>query len=494
MKETGILLAVSSLPGEHGIGDLGQCACTWIDLLHRNDISLWQILPLNPTGYANSPYQPYSSFAGDEIYLSLNKLAQQGLLPAPVEPWNAHTQRVNYEAVRRYKEPYLRAAFQAFVPNAAYHHFAAQEWVQHYAAFRAFKHANQGQCWTQWPERQRDWPKMHNGESGAFEFDEEIRYHLFLQYCFSQQWSDVLRYAHDKGVRIMGDLPFYVGLDSADVWANRDCFLLNSDGHPHCVAGVPPDYFSPTGQRWGNPIYNWEHLQQSGFQFWVQRIGHQHQLFDVIRLDHFRALDTYWCIPASCPTAQEGAWLEAPGYALLDRLYHEIPGLNLVVEDLGDLRPQVLTLRDHYQLRGMKVLEFTFVCSGKQIYDSAPHSEHQIVYTGTHDNAMLTQWYKQHTTPQRRRLRRWLKQLGFRSGSAVHRLLIYTLAEPADLVILPLQDIMELPSWCRMNTPGTIGSPNWEWRLETFSKASHSLMRLRPFLHARRQRQCAKQI
>lgn len=283
----------------------------------------------------------------------------------------------------------------------------------------------------------------------------------------------------------MGDVPFYVGIDSADVWAEQEAFLLDEKGYPQFVAGVPPDYFSATGQRWGNPIYNWDYLQKTGFDFWKRRIGYCQRMMDLIRIDHFRAFDTYWKIPASCPTAIEGAWLEAPGYEVLDTLFRDIPGLELVAEDLGDLRPEVLTLRDHYGLKGMKVFEFVFDFSGRYARDTGEEKENQILYTGTHDNATLKEWYHSLTIAQKRKLRRWLARKGAANGDVLTRIVHTVLADCAEIVILPLQDVMSLPASARMNTPGTVGSPNWEWRISDFAAARAALMALKPEIQKR---------
>lgn len=485
MKETGILLAVSSLPSPYGVGDLGPSAAQWLELLHQSRVTIWQILPLNPTGYGNSPYQPYSSCAGDEMYLSLEQLARQGLLPETPAPFDLPAGRTDYQAVRALKEPLLRAAFRAFEPDEDYQNFAAQEWVQAYGVFRAFKKANSSRCWLEWPEWQRSWPETHQGDLSPYQ--EEIDYHLFLQYQFYCQWQAVRACAKEKGIRIMGDVPFYVGIDSVDVWAGKKNFLLDEAGRPAWIAGVPPDYFSAVGQRWGNPIYNWDYLEQNRFDFWVKRIGYNQKLFDIIRIDHFRAFDTYWKIPSSCPTAIEGEWIEAPGYAVLDTLYEKIPGLELVAEDLGDLRPEVLELRDHYHLKGMKVLEFVLDASGRYVQDTGSNKACQIHYTGTHDNATLKEWYESLPVAHRRKLRRWLKRQGFGTGSVVERLNRCALASPADWTILPAQDIMELNASARMNTPGTVGSPNWEWRLADFDRVARALRALRPAILQRRE-------
>ncbi len=484
MKETGILMAVSSLPSRYGVGDLGRSATEWIDHLAENGVTIWQILPLNPTGYGNSPYQPYSSFAGDEIYLSLELFAEQGLLEKAPDPFQQYSERVQYDAIRAWKEPILRAAWKAFVPDADYQAFAETEWVQEYAVFRAFKKANEGCCWLEWELWQRDWTRDKGGNLDAYQ--EEISYQIFLQYQFLRQWQTVHDYAHKNGVRIMGDVPFYVGVDSVDVWAGRENFLLDSDGRPTFIAGVPPDYFSVTGQRWGNPIYNWEQMEQDGFAFWVKRIGYNQTLFDIIRIDHFRAFDTFWKIPATCPTAVEGEWIEAPGYAVIDTLYEKIPNLTLAAEDLGDLRPEVLTLRDHYHLKGMKVLEFTLDFSGRFARDTGECKENQILYTGTHDNATLHEWYGSLRTAERRKLRRWLKKQGFGTGSIIDRLNACALADRSEWVIVPVQDIMGLSGRARMNLPSTVGSPNWEWRLPEMAGAEKALRRLRPQIMQRK--------
>lgn len=480
MKRTGVLLAVSSLPTPHGVGDLGQSAMDWIDILAENGVTIWQILPLNPTGYGNSPYQPYSSRAGDELYISLETLAKEGLLTEEFPTEGNESPRVEYEAVRAVKDAWLKKAYDAFTPNAEFEAFAEQEWVRDYCVFRAMKKANSSRCWLEWPKEQRDWPE--NRRELSPELEAEARYQAFLQYEFLKQWNAVREYAHGKNIQIMGDVPFYVGIDSVDVWAARDNFLLDSEGYPTYIAGVPPDYFSATGQRWGNPIYDWEKLEKDDFAFWVERIGYSQKLFDIIRIDHFRAFDTFWKIPASCPTAIEGNWIEAPGYAVLDTLYEKIPGLQLVAEDLGDLRPEVLTLRDHYHLKGMKVQQFTLNTKSKRVYDREPTRENLILYTGTHDNDTLRGWYDALSTAEKRKLRRWLKQQGCTRGNAVERMTQLVLQSCAEYAILPAQDVMELTNAARMNTPGTVGSPNWEWRLTGFDSVEACLRRLRPLI------------
>ena len=396
MRKAGVLMPVSALPSRVGAGELGEAAFHFIELLKKNHVKIWQILPLNPVGYGNSPYQPYSSCAGDEIYISLDKLAEDGLLKTAHEAFLQNAKRVDYEAVRQYREPFLREAFEVFTKKkgqeeSAYKEFAAQEWVYEYGVFRALKKANNGNCWNDWAEEDRNWPENRHALSAEVEADE-------------------------AGIEIMGDVPFYVGQDSVDVWGGKDNFLLDTDGRPIFIAGVPPDYFSATGQRWGNPIYDWEHMKEQNYQFWVDRIGYSNKLFDIIRIDHFRAFDTYWKIPATCPTAIDGEWIEAPGYEVIDTLQKELPGLNLVAEDLGLLRPEVLVLKDHYHLKGMKILIFSIETGGKYARDTFHDVENMIFYTGTHDNDTIMQWYENMSTASRRKLRRMLKKAGASQG------------------------------------------------------------------------------
>lgn len=491
MKETGILLPVSSLPSSWGVGELGNAIYEWMELLSEMGITIWQILPLNPVGYGNSPYQPYSSYAGDELYLSLSELAEDGLLEQTPSAFRKQAHRVDYDEVRAYKEIYLRKAWASFQAvkgqdREEYKKFAGQKWAWEYSVYRALKKANNKKCWNEWPKEQRDWPEKKTADLTPYQ--EEIEYQMFLQFQFSRQWQKVKVYARKKNIRIMGDVPFYVGVDSVDVWAGKDNFLLGVDGNPTFIAGVPPDYFSATGQRWGNPIYDWEHMRKTGYQFWTDRIGYNQELFDIIRIDHFRAFDTFWKIPASCPTAEEGEWIEAPGYEVLDTLMAKIPGINLVAEDLGDLRPEVGKLKEFYGLKGMKILEFELDLSGKYAFDRFQDTENLIVYTGTHDNATLREWYEDQTTAGRRKIRRWLKRLGIKTGSVTERMIRYTLESKADYVILPAADILEEGPRARLNLPGTVGSPNWEWKLADFEKMKSQLKKYRHQIADRRYR------
>ena len=471
-------MPVSSLPSCTGVGEFGKEAYRFISMLKENHISIWQILPLNPLGYGNSPYQPYSSYAGDEIYISLESLCDAGLIKEVPAAFRENAVTVDYDAVREYKEPFLREAYQSFVSmgkqeETAYKTFLAQPWVWDYGVFRALKKANGGVCWNEWKKEDMVWPEERRELSE--EIKSEAEYHMFLQYMFYTQWMKLKKEANDNGIEIMGDVPFYVGVDSVDVWAGKENFLLDTDNRPVFIAGVPPDYFSATGQRWGNPIYDWDHLKETEYQFWVDRIGYSNKLFDIVRIDHFRAFDTFWKIPSSCPTAIEGEWIEAPGYEVIDTMKAKIEGLNLVAEDLGDLRPEVLKLKDHYKLKGMKVLMFSINTDGKRAYDCFHDVENMIIYTGTHDNSTLMEWYNDLTTAAKRKVRRFLKVNGCTQGSIKDRLLQYTFASKAEYAIIPLADIIGLGKEGHINTPGTVGSPNWEWRLPDFTEAEKEL-------------------
>lgn len=472
MKQAGILMPIQSMPSRFGIGDFGPKSYEFVDLLKKAGMKIWQILPLNPLGYGNSPYQPYSSKAMDECYISLDLLCDAGLVKK-VPSFRKDEQTIDYEAVRAYKQPYLREAFSNFKENKEYREFVSQPWVYTYAVFLTLKKANGMQCWNQWPEADKNWISSRD-EAVIAPHTEDIRYEMFIQYTLFQQWKKLKAYANRKGIQILGDVPFYVGIDSEDVWSNQLSFLLDKDGHPEFIAGVPPDYFSATGQRWGNPIYDWDYLKEHHFDFWMDRLAYSAQLFDIIRIDHFRAFDTYWKIPAWCPTAVEGAWIEAPGYELFDELFERYPEINIVAEDLGDLRPEVLTLRDHYHFKGMRVIEFTF--NSKSMPEDP---ENLIIYTGTHDNQTIRAWVSEQGETEKARIRRYFKKNNYRYPLLSENFIAYAMDSNAEFAIIPMCDVLNLTAKARLNTPGTVGYPNWAWRLTGFGKFSDKISFLR---------------
>ena len=466
-RVAGVLMPISSLPGNQGIGDFGKHTYRLINAFEQAHVKIWQILPLNALGYGNSPYQPFSSFAGDEIYISIDTLADYGLVKqSSVRNCNKFEERVDYDAVRSFKRPYLLKAYKTFLKNFAcfeeeYHAFLKKaDWLYPYAVFMALKKHNHMELWTTWPKEQKEWIK--NRQLPLHEIEDDIRYEQFIQFIFYKQWNEIKAYANAHHVQIMGDIPFYVGLDSADVWQYQDEFLLDTEGYPSFVAGVPPDYFSAFGQRWGNPIYDWNAMAQNRYQFWVKRLAWNAEQFDILRIDHFRAFDTYWKIPASCPTAVEGEWVLGPAYDFFDEIYRQFPNIHLVVEDLGDLRKQVIKLKEHYDLYGMNVMQFEM--QPKLL--KKKRNEHTILYTGTHDNDTLEGFYLTLSQNQKIALRRYFHNLGYENRSFHDLAIRYCLDSPADIVMIPAQDILGLKSEGRLNTPSTLGSPNWEWKVK----------------------------
>lgn len=476
MRKSGILMPVASLPSRFGIGSFGREAYEFVNLLQKAGVRIWQILPLNPLGFGNSPYQPLSSYAGDELYIDLDLLCMEGLLgekPAGYIP--AEPDRIDYNGVRAHKERFLREAYRNYKPDEAYRRFLKLPWVRPYAVFVALKTKNGLRAWTEWPKEEQDWSL--DGKYDLTELQDEIGYRVFAQFAFYKQWMALKKYANQRKIEIMGDIPFYVGLDSQDVWCARDQFLINGDGEPSFVAGVPPDYFNADGQRWGNPIYDWEKLRSNGFKLWIDRLRYSSTLYDILRIDHFRAFDTYWKIPVSCPTAREGAWIEAPGYELFDEVFRQMPKIKIVAEDLGDLRPEVGVLRDHYGLMGMNVAEFTFMDPHQPIL------KNQLVYTGTHDNQPVMGWYKDRTAKERREINRVMVRYGDAREKLSNKLIRYIMLSKADMAIVPMMDILGLDDRARLNLPGTVGSPNWEWRLDSFTPFKRKLPKLRELLN-----------
>ena len=468
MRTSGILLAVSSLPSPYGIGDFGHEAYRFIDHMVETGTKLWQVLPLNPLGYGNSPYQPYSSKAMDELYLSLELLHEQGLIKKP-KPFQADSVKVDYDAVRTYKTKYFQEAFKQFQPNTAYARFLKENpWVEMYAIFVTFKELHQLQMWTTWQKEFKTYVK--NRALDLTPYLPRIQYHQMIQFLLFQQFTLLKHYANQHGVLLVGDIPIYVGIDSIDVWMNQSQFMLTADGEPTHIAGVPPDYFSKTGQRWGNPLYRWDVMEKDGFKFWIDRLRYNATLFDMIRIDHFRAFDTYWKIPSSCPTAVEGAWIEAPGYALFNTIRQALPNVKIIAEDLGDLRPEVLQLRDHFKLPGMKITQFEFPIYPNHLGQLPPAvlpkmATHAIAYTGTHDNQTTMGWYELLKPISQKQLSELLKSY---KGTIAEKMVQFALFAQPDFAILPMQDLLSLSDDARMNTPGTIGSPNWEWKLKDF--------------------------
>ena len=468
-KKAGALLAISSLPSNYGVGDFGHSAYQFIDILVSMKMKIWQVLPLNPLGFGNSPYQSYSSFAGDPLYISIDRLVADGLLShEDAFTFNSNAIAVNYTVVRKHKQPMLKKAFLRFREHTAfkteYKEFVeSMPWLHNFAVFLTLKQVNHSATWTLWSEEHKNWIKNKNIDLSSHQ--EQIEYEMFLQFIFYHQWSQLKDYARKHDIAIMGDIPIYTGFDSLDVWENQGMYLLDETQKPQYVAGVPPDFFSATGQLWGNPLYNWEALKANQFKFWIERLRGNSRLFDIIRIDHFRAFDTYWKIPGDATTAIEGEWVEAPGYELFDRIYQELPEIKIIAEDLGDLRPEVLKLRDHYNLKGMKVFQFHFTPEGdNQEFDK---NSNCIIYSGTHDNSTLIGWFNALSVEHKQKI---LTYFNATPETVKNAILKYCLNSDAEYVIFPVQDIIGLDESARFNTPGQIGSPNWEWKLADFAQ------------------------
>ena len=339
MEKAGILWPLASLNGNHGIGDFGKASYDFIDISKKAGFDMWQILPLNPLGYGNSPYQPYSSYAGDEVYISLDMLYEDGLLDEKVAPLKQED-RVDYNFVRDFKGKYLKKAYEKFKEKGldkteAYKEFLKFDFVYDYAVFISFKKDNDLIAWNEWPKEQKSW--IIDRKLDLSPYEEQIGYEIFVQYIFYVQWMKLKAYANKNGLKIIGDIPFYVGLDSLDVWQNQKYFEITEEGKPILIAGVPPDAFSDLGQRWGNPIYKWDELEKDDFKFWIDRLAYNAKLYDIVRLDHFRAFDTYWQIDAKNDTAVEGEWIYAPGFKLFDKITEELNDVEFIAEDLGTM-------------------------------------------------------------------------------------------------------------------------------------------------------------
>jgi 4-alpha-glucanotransferase len=469
-RASGLLLHVTSLPSPYGIGDLGRSAFSWVDRLHDAGQSWWQALPLGPTGYGDSPYQAMSAFAGNAMLISPATLISDGLLDAKDCESNFPSDRVEYDAVIPFKNRLLETAWTNFKAGErkdlgpAFEEFYVQQehWLEDYALFRALKAKYHGAYYIEWPAElvQR---KPDALASARRELADQIEQACFAQFLLFRQGDQLKEYAHAKGVRLIGDLPFFVSPDSSDVWANPELFLLDENRRPRFVAGVPPDYFSAQGQLWGNPVYNWDALRATGYQWSIDRLRALLAHVDAIRLDHFRGFAAAWHVPAGAPTAQSGQWVTGPGDGFFGAVQRELAHLPFIVEDLGIITPDVQALRDQFQLPGTRVLQFAFDGHADNPY--LPHNfvPNTVVYTGTHDNAPTRQWYEELPDYQRQNLWNYMKRSPEGSDEAAPALMQLAWSSKAALSIAPLQDLLNLGAESRMNVPGRAGG-NWGWR------------------------------
>jgi 4-alpha-glucanotransferase len=470
-RSSGVLVHVTSLPSPYGIGDLGPPATAWVDRLHEAKQGWWQALPLGPTGYGDSPYQSLSSFAGNALLVSPDWLIEDGLLrPSDCAGVSFSPTSVDFDAVKRFKYALLETAWRNFRDGArpdlrgAFEGFGQDEahWLDDYALFRALKARYDGASYLEWPE-DLVLRKPAALEQARRELANRVEPVRFAQFLLFRQGARLKAHGRAMGVRLIGDLPFFVSPDSSDVWAHPELFLLGEGHRPRVVAGVPPDYFSATGQRWGNPIYDWNALAAHGYRWCIDRLRALLAYVDAVRLDHFRGFAAAWHIPVTDPTAASGQWMPGPGAAFLEAAEKALGGLPFLAEDLGIVTPDVSALRDAVHVPGTRVLQFAFDGHADNPHLPDNYTANTVVYTGTHDNPTTRGWYEDLADAERRSLWRYLKRAGGTSADAAPALLGLAWSSVAALAITPLQDVLSLGHEARMNRPGT-AEGNWRWR------------------------------
>jgi 4-alpha-glucanotransferase len=468
-RKSGILLHPTSMPSPYGIGDIGTSAYQFIDFLAESGQTLWQVLPLGPTGFGDSPYQSFSSFAGQPLMISPERLIEIGLLSIhdiELKDWNPR--KIDFGPLILYKMELLRIAFGYFESSTdvelieQFRQFREEQkvWLDDYALFMAVKEAHGGVSWCEW-DNEIAFPTKENLNKWNKKLEKEVKFYCFVQFIFFLQWNELKAYAGKHGISIVGDLPIFTAYDSADVWANKELFYLDEKGFPTLVAGVPPDYFSETGQLWGNPLYNWEAHKATGYRWWIKRVEYSFKMVDYLRIDHFRGFEAYWAIPYGSKTAVHGEWMKGPYkdlfYNLQDALGENLP---IIAEDLGVITPEVLDLRDTFHFPGMKILQFGFDNTEENPFLPHQFTSHTICYTGTHDNDTSLGWYQKATKESQDKVKNYMNSDGTNISWDFIRCCYGSVSEFA---IVPLQDILGLDTKARMNTPGTT-MDNWQWR------------------------------
>ncbi|MEI7846045.1 MAG: 4-alpha-glucanotransferase [Chloroflexota bacterium] len=468
-RSAGVLLHPTSLPGPYGIGDIGPQAYRLVDFLADSGCKLWQLLPLGPTGYGDSPYQCFSAFAGNPYLVSPDLLLTEGLLNvedlSDMPSWDSG--HVDFGGLFQWKPGLLDKAYTHFEEMSAgplklefdAYCFDNAFWLDDFAFFMALKDANGGSAWNEWPEEQR--LRQPDALVDAFsKFSPQITRQKFRQFLFSRQWKALLSYVHQKGMQVIGDIPIFVAMDSADAWSNPDLFFLDDQSKPTVVAGVPPDYFSVTGQLWGNPLYDWDKHEKTGYKWWIERIQSTLSLVDIVRIDHFRGFAGYWEIPGNASTAENGRWMPGPGEKLFNAIRNALGDLPIIAEDLGEITPDVFALRDKYNLPGMKILQFGFTGPDNAFL---PHlyNPNCVAYTGTHDNDTAIGWYNSAPDVEKDFYHRYMNKEG---TDVAGDMLRSVWGSVAVFAIAPLQDVMRLGTESRMNYPGKVGG-FWTWRM-----------------------------
>ncbi|MBR5338246.1 MAG: 4-alpha-glucanotransferase [Lachnospiraceae bacterium] len=462
MRRAGVLLPVFSLPSEHGIGSFSKEAYDFVDILAESGQKLWQILPIGPVAYGDSPYQSPSTFAGNFMYIDLEKLIEEKLLTKKEckdKDFGDDPSRVNYDKVREGKRALLELAFSRALPeqDRDYVDFVTStDWLEDYATYCALKEHFSGKPWYEWDEAEI--------AGGGEDIERSKRFHKYVQYLFMKQWMALKQYANDKGVLIVGDLPIYVAYDSADCFANRELFQLNEDNTPKAVAGCPPDAFCPDGQHWGNPLYDWDRHRETGYGWWIRRIDHCRKMFDIVRIDHFRGFDSYYSIPYGAASAAEGHWEQGPGLPFFKMLSEWFGEVNIIAEDLGYLTESVVALVRDTGYPGMRILQFAFDESHESTYLPHKYDRNCVVYTGTHDNNTTLGWYEELNDTDREYVADYINTDSGKPKKVVENLVRLAMSSVADTAIVPLQDYLLLDAGGRTNVPGTVGG-NWSFRV-----------------------------
>ena len=468
-RASGVLLPIFSLPSKYGIGCFSKEAYQFIDRLKAAGQSYWQILPLGPTGYGDSPYQSFSTFAGNPYFIDLETLTGEGLLTAQECEYGCEgirEDKIDYEKIYKTRFQILEKAFSRFGENDEYRAFVSENqfWLEDYSLYMAIKDRNGGVSWNEWEE------PLKNKESQAIEnakaeLSRQIAFYKFQQYEFDRQWKRLRSYANENGIEIIGDIPIYVAFDSADTWSAPEMFRFNDALEPIDVAGCPPDGFSQTGQLWGNPLYDWEYHKKTGYDWWIRRIEHCFRLYDVVRIDHFRGFDEYYAVPYGEKTAVHGKWMPGPGIELFRTLEEKIGRKRIIAEDLGLLTPSVIQLLKESGFPGMKVLQFAFDSREDSNYLPHTYTRNCVVYTGTHDNDTTKGWYHTAAGSTRQFAKEYMYKPRLDEDTLAGDFIAMAMGSAADLCIVPMQDYLGLGSDARINTPSTLGG-NWEWRMK----------------------------
>ena len=468
MRKSGILMHITSLPGPYGVGTMGKQAFAFVDFLRQAGQQYWQVLPLTPTGFGDSPYQSCSSYAGNHYMIDLDSLVEEGLLTQQELQeirWEVEPTRVDFGLLYQNRLRILRKAFNRFCEDGQFRLFleANAFWLPDFALYMALKDKYNGAPWYQWPDpvKFRDAAAI---DAITAELNEEVRFYCFVQYLFHKQWSALRDYARANGVKIIGDVPIYVPYDSVEAWQEPQYFQLDENCVPTAVAGCPPDAFSEDGQLWGNPLYRWERMKENGYQWWIRRLGAAGKLYDVVRLDHFRGFEAYWSVPFGDETARNGRWIQGPGLDFIHAVKEQLPQLSLIAEDLGFLTQEVLDLRDASGFPGMKVLEFAFDSWEPSEYLPHTYPQNSVCYIGTHDNMTMRQWFDTASTDAIAYATEYMTLN--REEGLVWGVIRTAEACVSELCVIQMQDLLNLGGEARMNFPGTMTSNNWTWRAE----------------------------